>query len=46
MVEWQNGNGGIGRMAETRNGYIPDLPDIFTEHADDDDPDTFKSFIV
>ncbi len=40
-----------GGTAEWRKGYIPNLPDIFTIHADDDDDDnnddnTFKSFIV
>ncbi len=47
MVE--RGNGNIperqnGRTAErlhTRNGYIPNLPDIFTVHTDTDtDTDT------
>jgi hypothetical protein len=34
--------------AEWRNGYIPNLPDIFTVHADDNNnnTDTFKLFIV
>ncbi len=34
--------------AEWRNGYLTNLPDKFTVHADedDDDTDTFKSFIV
>jgi hypothetical protein len=36
--EWLNGrNGGNGGTAEWRKGYIPNLPDTFTVHADDDD---------
>jgi hypothetical protein len=52
MVEWWNGgmaewqNGGMaewwnGRIAEWQNGTIPNLPDIFTVHADNYDTDTF-----
>jgi hypothetical protein len=46
MAERRNGGileGGIGRTidsgrtAERQKGYIPNLPDIFTVHAGDDD---------
>jgi hypothetical protein len=29
-----------GGTAEWRKGYIPNLPDIFTVHANDNDTDT------
>ncbi len=35
MTEWRNGG-----MAERWKGYIPNLPDIFTVHANDDDTNT------
>ena len=53
MAEWQNGgmaewwNG--GRMAEWSNGGNGYLPTIFMVHANNDDDDntnTFKSFMV
>jgi hypothetical protein len=45
MAEWWNGgwrNDGMADSgtAEWRKGYIPNLPDIFTVHADDDNDDT------
>ncbi len=48
MAEWRNGGNG-GRMAEWLNGRNGYLPTIFMVHAndnDDDNTDTFKSFIV
>ncbi len=52
MAGWRNG--GMAEvhisdgMAEWWNGCIPNLPDIFMVHADDDvdndDTDTFSSF--
>ncbi len=39
MAEWQNKMAGLQGTAEWRKGYIPNLPDIFTVHADDDDDD-------
>jgi hypothetical protein len=44
MAEWQNGgwqNDGMvdGGTAEWQKGYIPNLPDIFTVHANDDNHD-------
>ncbi len=45
MVDWREwlngGNGGNGGTAQWRKGYIPNLPDIFTVHANDNDDDTF-----
>jgi hypothetical protein len=50
MAEWQNKMAGLQGTAEWQKGYIPNLPDIFTVHANDDnnddDNDTFESFIV
>ncbi len=40
MTEWWMAERRNVRMAERRKGYIPNLPDIFTVHADDDDTDT------
>ncbi len=40
MAEWQNKMAGLQGTAEWRKGYIPNLPDIFTVHADDDTNDT------
>ncbi len=48
MAEWRNGRNG-GRMAEWSNGgngYLPTIFMVHTDDADDDDTDTFKSFIV
>ncbi len=44
MAEWRNGgwrNDGMadGGMGEWRKCYIPNLPDIFTVHADADAAD-------
>jgi hypothetical protein len=39
MAEWQNKMAGLQGTAEWRKGYIPNLPDIFTVHADDNDDD-------
>ncbi len=36
MAEWRNGGWRNDGIAEWRKGYIPNLPDIFTVHADDD----------
>ncbi len=46
MAEWQNG--GILILAEWWDGRNCYLPTTFMVHADDDndDTDTFKSFIV
>ncbi len=45
MAEWRNGgkNGGManGGTVEWWNGYMPNLPDIFTVHTDDTDTNTF-----
>ncbi len=41
MAEWQNKMAGLQGMAEWRKGYISNLPDIFTVHADNNDDDTF-----
>ncbi len=48
MVEWQNKMAGLQGTAEWRKGYIPNLPDIFTVHAandnDDDDDNNEDTF--
>ncbi len=52
MAEWRNGgwrNDGMaeGGTAEWRKGYIPNLPDIFTVHADTDvDTDNDDTLII
>jgi hypothetical protein len=49
MAEWRNGgwrNDGMadGRTAEWRKGYIPNLSDILTVHADDNDDNDNNTF--
>ncbi len=46
QTEWWNRNDGMadGGTAEWRKGYIPNLPDIFTVHADTDDDDNTLIF--
>ncbi len=51
MAEWWNGgwrNDGMadGGTAEWRKGYIPNLPDIFTVHADDDNDTTLIFYSI
>ncbi len=47
MAEWQIKMVGLQEMAEWQKGYTPNLPDIFTVHAadnDDDDDDNDDTF--
>ncbi len=37
MAELQNKMAGLQGTAEWQKGYIPNIPDIFTVHADDID---------
>ncbi len=41
MTEWRMADGGT---VEWRKGYIPNLPDIFTVHANEDDDDDDNTF--
>ncbi len=40
-AEWRTGG-----TAERRNGYVPNLHDIFTVHMDDDDIDTLIIYSI